>query len=126
VAELDRGFRVPAQIIDFAAKLLPQIAPTLGVPSGVRTVADALTIVQTDERSFSDTLVAACRTALAGEGSVGLIAADEQVSYLRDALAAAGLQPALLGAAEDAMDTAPPGLRSGDAREGPGVRRGGG
>jgi DNA helicase IV len=42
VAELDRGFRVPDQIIDFAAKLLPQIAPTLGVPRGVRTVADAL------------------------------------------------------------------------------------
>ena len=31
VTELDRGFRVPAQIIDFAARLLPQIAPTLGV-----------------------------------------------------------------------------------------------
>jgi DNA helicase IV len=106
VAELDRGFRVPAQIIDFAAKLLPQIAPTLGVPHGVRAVADALTIVQTDERFFSDTLVAACRTALAGEGSVALIAADGEVSHLRDALAAAGLQPSLLGAAEHAMDTA--------------------
>jgi DNA helicase IV len=106
VAELDRGFRVPAQIIDFAAKLLPQIAPTLGVPHGVRAVADALTIVRTDERFFSDTLVAACRTALAGEGSVALIAADGEVSHLRDALAAAGLQPSLLGAAEDAMDTA--------------------
>jgi DNA helicase IV len=97
---------VPEQIIDFAARLLPQIAPTLGVPRGVRTVADALAIVQTDERSFPDTLVAACRTALAGEGSVALIAADDHVTHLRDALAAAGLQPALLGTAEDAMDTA--------------------
>jgi DNA helicase IV len=105
VAELDRGFRVPDQIIDFAAKLLPEIAPTLGVPRGVRTVADALSIVQTDEDSLPDTLVAACRTALAGEGSVALIAADEQVSHLRDALAAAGLQPALLGETEDEMDT---------------------
>jgi DNA helicase IV len=106
VTELDRGFRVPDQIIDFAARLLPQIAPTLGVPRGVRTVADALTIVQTDERSFPDTLVASCLTALAGEGSVALIAADDQVSHLRDALIAAGLQPALLGADEDAIDTA--------------------
>ncbi|HET6293725.1 MAG TPA: AAA family ATPase [Kribbella sp.] len=105
VAELDRGFRVPDQIIDFAAKLLPQIAPTLGVPRGVRTVADALSIVQTDESSLPDTLVATCRTALAGEGSVALIAADEQVSDLYDALVAAGLQPALLGATEDEMDT---------------------
>jgi DNA helicase IV len=105
VAELDRGFRVPDQIIDFAAKLLPQIAPTLGVPRGVRTVADALSIVPTDEPSFASDLVAACKTALAGEGSVALIAADDQVSSLRDALVAAGLQPALLGASEDAMDT---------------------
>jgi DNA helicase IV len=105
VAELDRGFRVPAQIIDFAAKLLPEIAPTLGVPSGVRTLADALSIVQTDEGTFADTVVAACRTALAGEGSVAVIAADDQVSALCDALVAAGLQPALLGATEDEMDT---------------------
>ena len=105
VAELDRGFRVPDQIIDFAARLLPQIAPTLGVPRGVRTVADALLIVPTDEPSFSSALVAACRTALAGEGSVALIAADDQVADLRDALTAAGLQPALLGTGEDEMDT---------------------
>jgi DNA helicase IV len=106
VAELDRGFRVPDQIIDFAAKLLPQIAPTLGVPRGVRTVADALSIIQTDEQSLPDELVASCRAALAGEGSVAVIAADEQVADLRDALAAAGLEPALLGEAEDTMDTA--------------------
>jgi len=105
VVELDRGFRVPDQIINFAAKLLPQIAPTLGVPRGVRTVADALSIVRTDEHSFEDALVAACRTALAGEGSVALIAADDQISHLRDALTAAGLEPALLGATEDEMDT---------------------
>ena len=105
VAELDRGFRVPAQIIDFAARLLPQIAPTLGIPSGIRTVADALAIVETDEQSFADELVAACKTALAGEGSVALIAADDQISHLRDALAAAGLEPALLGETEDEMDT---------------------
>jgi DNA helicase IV len=105
VTELDRGFRVPSQIIDFAARLLPQIAPTLGVPHGIRTVADALTISPTDHRTFSDSLVAACRTALAGEGSVALIAADADVEALRDMLAGAGLQPALLGAAEDAMDT---------------------
>lgn len=104
VAELDRGFRVPDQIIDFAAKLLPEIAPTLGVPRGVRTVADALAIVRTD--SLPDALLAACRNALAGEGSVALIAADEQILQLRDQLTAAGLESALLGESDDAMDTA--------------------
>lgn len=106
VAELDRGFRVPEQIIDFAARLLPRIAPTLGVPSGVRTVADALSVVRTDAAGFSDALVDSCRAALAGDGSVALIAADDQVRELREVLAGAGLEPALVGTAEDAMDVA--------------------
>jgi DNA helicase IV len=105
VAELDRGFRVPEQIIDFAARLLPAIAPTLGTPTGVRTVADSLKVVATDKESFAATIVESCREALAGVGSVALIAADEQIEQLRDVLAGAGLEAALLGAVEDAMDT---------------------
>ncbi|TDW21828.1 HelD family protein [Kribbella kalugense] len=105
VAELDRGFRVPEQIINFAAKLLPEIAPTLSTPSGVRTVADALSIVSATESTFADEVVAACRSALAGEGSVALIAADDQVGRLRDAIAAAGLEVALIGETEDEIDT---------------------
>ncbi|WP_410791278.1 HelD family protein [Kribbella sp. C-35] len=105
VAELDRGFRVPAQIINFAAKLLPEIAPTLGTPSGVRTVADALSIVSASESTLADEVVAGCRAALAGEGSVALIAADDQVVRLRDAIAAAGLEVALIGETEDEIDT---------------------
>ncbi|MDX6282749.1 MAG: hypothetical protein QOH03_3820 [Kribbellaceae bacterium] len=105
IAELDRGFRVPDQIIDFAARLLPQIAPTLGVPTGVRTVADSLSVVGADDESFTETLIASCRIALAGEGSVALIAADDRVTALYDALLAAGLEPALLGATEEEMDT---------------------
>jgi DNA helicase IV len=105
VAELDRGFRVPAQIINFAAKLLPEIAPTLGTPSGVRTVADALSIVTADASTFTEQVVAECRAALAGEGSVALIAADDQVAVLRDAITEAGLETALLGETEDEVDT---------------------
>ncbi|GAA0929027.1 AAA family ATPase [Kribbella koreensis] len=105
IAELDRGFRVPEQIIDFAAKLLPQIAPTLGTPTGVRTIADALTVIATDDQTFTETLITSCRTALTTEGSVALIAADDRVTTLYDALLAAGLEPALLGATEDEMDT---------------------
>ena len=36
VEVLDRGFRVPASVIDFAARLLPSIAPGLGAPVSVR------------------------------------------------------------------------------------------
>jgi DNA helicase IV len=106
VVELDRGFRVPAQIINFAARLLPAIAPTLGVPTGIRTIADALAIVEADESTYADSVVAACKSALAGEGSVALIAADSQIAGLRDTLAAAGLQPSLLGETEDELDAA--------------------
>lgn len=105
VAELDRGFRVPAQIINFAARLLPAIAPTLGIPTGVRTIADSLSIVGTDEHDLPGALIDACRTALAGEGSVAVIAADEQIAGFRDTLTSAGLEPALLGETEDEMDT---------------------
>jgi len=103
--ELDRGFRVPEQIISFAAKLLPEIAPTLGTPTGVRTVANALSIVSAEASTFADQVVAECRAALEGEGSVALIAADDQVVVLRDAIAAAGLEVALIGETEDEIDT---------------------
>ena len=33
---LDRGFRVPAAVIDFAARLLPSMAPGMGAPTSVR------------------------------------------------------------------------------------------
>ncbi|MFD3401216.1 HelD family protein [Kribbella sp. NPDC058693] len=105
VAELDRGFRVPEQIINFAAKLLPEIAPTLRTPTGVRTVADALSVVSASRSTLADEVIAACKAALAGEGSVALIAADDQVAALRDAIAAAGLEVALIGETEDEIDT---------------------
>jgi DNA helicase IV len=105
VQELDRGFRVPEQIINFAAKLLPEIAPTLRTPSGVRTVADALSIVPATESTLADEVIAGCRAALAGEGSVALIAADDHVGRLRDAIAAAGLEVALIGETDDEIDT---------------------
>ncbi|WP_020576428.1 HelD family protein [Actinopolymorpha alba] len=110
LAELDRGFRVPAQIIDFAGRLLPAIAPTLGAPRGVREIPDALRITETAEQGLLDTLVSACRKALEGEGSVAVIAADDEIAALRDALLARGLDAALLGAGEgeeedeDALD----------------------
>ena len=106
LAELDRGFRVPAQIIEFAGRLLPEIAPTLGLPRGIRAIPGALQITETAEPDLLDSLVMACRKALEGEGSVAVIAADSEIGDLHDRLVRAGLGPALLGATEDAMDSA--------------------
>lgn len=93
---LDRGYRVPAQIIDFAARLLPTIAPGLGAPSAVRRSPGALRLTPA-VGDLAPVVGEACRTALKGEGSVGLIAADHQIARLRSALAAEGVEAPLLG-----------------------------
>ncbi|MEV2274414.1 AAA family ATPase [Nocardiopsis sp. NPDC049922] len=98
---LNRGYRVPAQIIDFAARLLPAIAPGLGAPSAVRRAEGSLTVTSADG-SLAPAVAEACRNALKGEGSVGLIAADHELPALRGALTAEGLSVPLLG--EVALD----------------------
>src|SRR6185503_6290127 len=45
--ELDRGFRVPAAVIDYAARLLPTIAPGLRPPHSVRDDPGSLTFHRT-------------------------------------------------------------------------------
>ena len=106
LVELDRGFRVPAQIIDFASRLLPTIAPTLARTRSVRSMPDSLQVVTTGSDDFTARLAAACRAALAGEGSVALIAADDDIAGFRKSLLASGLESALLGETEDAMESA--------------------
>ncbi|HEY8479815.1 MAG TPA: AAA family ATPase, partial [Spirillospora sp.] len=44
IVELDRGYRVPAQILDYAARLLPRIAPGLRSPASARQSVDALQV----------------------------------------------------------------------------------
>ncbi|MBQ1081151.1 AAA family ATPase [Nocardiopsis sp. B62] len=100
---LNRGYRVPAQIIDFAARLLPSIAPGLGAPVAVRRSPGALRLVPAAE-GMARTLAESCRGALKGEGSVGLIAADHRLPELCEALAAEGVSAPLLG--EAGMDGA--------------------
>ncbi|WP_017592190.1 HelD family protein [Nocardiopsis potens] len=94
---LDRGYRVPAQIIDFAARLLPRIAPGLGAPVAVRRAPGSLSVQGTGADRVGEAAVQACRAALDGEGSVALIAADAEVPALLEAARAAGLAPGLLG-----------------------------
>ncbi|MFC3999847.1 HelD family protein [Nocardiopsis sediminis] len=104
LAVLDRGYRVPAQIIDFAARLLPRIAPGLGAPVAIRRSPGSLHIAAARAGGLAEAVVGACRTALAGEGSVGLIAADTDLPALHAAVTAAGLAAGILGAADDALE----------------------
>ncbi|MDT0305450.1 AAA family ATPase [Streptomyces sp. DSM 44917] len=91
VAELTRGFRVPGEVIAYASRLLPAIAPGLAPATSVRASAGALRVRAVEPEEREAAVVAACREALAGEGSVGLIAAGDRVPALAAALDAAGL-----------------------------------
>ncbi|WP_237439980.1 ATP-binding domain-containing protein [Amycolatopsis rubida] len=86
IEELTHGYRVPADVLDFAARLCPQIAPELRSPTSFRHSADALHLSETDET------VDACGEALSQEGSIGLLAAD--IPEASRALAERGLDQA--------------------------------
>ncbi|MFE0518549.1 HelD family protein [Streptomyces sp. NPDC058954] len=88
IEELTAGFRVPTDVITYASRLLPHIAPGLTPVASVREnpgFFDLRTVAATDE------VVAACAELLRNEGSTGLIAADARVPALAEALTAAGI-----------------------------------
>ncbi len=88
VEELTAGFRVPTDVIAYASRLLPHIAPGLTPVASIRENPGLFDI----RRATATTdVLAACRELLRREGSVGLIAADARVAELADALTAAGL-----------------------------------
>jgi DNA helicase IV len=76
VDELTRGFRVPGEVIEYAARLLPRIAPELTPPVSVRRARGELEVVATDPLPA---LPAAVERALGRVGSVGLIVPDALV-----------------------------------------------
>ena len=93
IVELTVGFRVPREILGFAARLLPAIAPGLAEPRSLRPGTGSLTV-----RRVPDVLEAVAGTVrelLEREGSIGVIAADAAVPAIASALggAAAVLGP---------------------------------
>ncbi|MEV7355530.1 AAA family ATPase [Kitasatospora sp. NPDC091276] len=91
VEELTKGFRVPEEVIAYASRLLPAIAPGLAPATSVRDAPGSLTIRRLPDAEAVPAVVAACREALEHEGSTGLIAADARIPLLAEALTAAGL-----------------------------------
>nr|BFD84159.1 AAA family ATPase [Streptomyces sp. Xyl84] len=88
IEELTAGFRVPTDVITYASRLLPHIAPGLTPVASVRENPGFFRI-RAAERDAD--VVAACEELLRHEGSTGLIAADARIPALAGALAAAGL-----------------------------------
>ncbi|MEU1461210.1 UvrD-helicase domain-containing protein [Streptomyces sp. NPDC005727] len=88
IEELTAGFRVPTDVITYASRLLPHIAPGLTPVASVREnpgFFEVRTVAEPAE------VVSACEELLRHEGSTGLIAADARIPVLAEALAAAGI-----------------------------------
>jgi hypothetical protein len=105
VEHLPRAFRAPKEVLDFANRLLPEIAPEVRPARSVRSVPGSLRIMAVPGRGPAGGAAAGAGTApggstttavwlqaldeaLAEDGSVGLIVADAAVAATGEELAA--------------------------------------
>ncbi len=95
VEPLTLGYRVPAQVVALANRLLPHISVGLDPAESIRGGRDALRIVAVPRLAAG--VVTEVLATLTMEGSVGVIAADAAVPAIRRALAAAGIEAILVG-----------------------------
>jgi DNA helicase IV len=76
VEHLPRAFRAPAEVLDFANRLLPEIAPGVRPARSVRSVPGSLRVRAVGREAVAGAWLRALEEALAEEGSVGLVVAD--------------------------------------------------
>lgn len=88
IEELTAGFRVPTDVITYASRLLPHIAPGLTPVASVRENPGFFDLRETVDTAE---VIGACEELLRNEGSTGLIAADARIPELAEALTAAGI-----------------------------------
>lgn len=89
VSELTEGFRVPGEVIDYAARLLPSIAPQLTTPTSIRHNRGELVVEQVDR--LHDRAVEAAAASAQREGTTGLVVPDAMVDELAGLLRTAGV-----------------------------------
>ncbi|GAB3167570.1 AAA family ATPase [Myceligenerans halotolerans] len=90
VEELTAGFRVPGDVIDFAARLLPHIAPDLEPPVAVRRARGQLTLT-------TEALGPVVSGLAGAAGSIGVIVPDDGLAAARADLTRAGPAFAVVG-----------------------------
>ena len=95
IEQLTNGFRVPGEVIEYAARLLPHIAPDLEPPTSVRRTRGELEVARVDDLVAAT--VEAARLEAGKIGSVGLILPDVHVPSVSDALTKAGIGFTALG-----------------------------
>jgi DNA helicase IV len=104
---LRTGYRVPRQILDYANRLLLQIAPELSPASSLREDPAALDIIGVDAGRLAARLASVCADAVAQAGSVAVIAVDQQVAELSRSLAGQAVPHGVLDGADPAGQTGP-------------------
>jgi DNA helicase IV len=112
--ELTLGFRVPSDVIDYAARLLPKIAPTLRRPRAVRTAQGRLQFQAAAHPLSAATEVV--RQALDDPGSVGVVVPDAMVRAAVGELTKAGITHSVIGRDDDMetrLDVVPASLAKG-------------
>lgn len=92
VVPLTTGFRVPEAVLTLANRLLDRL--DVDVPPARSLRRDGELRLREADGDLPAAVVAAVRDALAQQGSVGVVTADADTARIREALDAAGLEPA--------------------------------
>ncbi len=90
-AELTIGYRIPAPIMDVAARVLTEAAPDMSPPNSVRSTGDPPRFVPVGVALDSLAEVVAEELRVVGAGNLAVIVAGSQVVEVEAALAAAGI-----------------------------------
>lgn len=102
VRPLTRGYRVPGEVLDFANRLLPLIAPGLPAATAVRTDPGSLRVRPVS--ALAGPLTDVVAELGAAPGSVGVVCADAAVADVAESLVTAGVPAAVL--ADDGAEAA--------------------
>ncbi|MBM7806341.1 hypothetical protein JOD57_002178 [Geodermatophilus bullaregiensis] len=94
VRPLTRGYRVPGEVLDYANRLLPAIAPGLAAATAVRRGSGSLAVRPVTD--LAGPLAAVVAELAAGEGSTGVVCADAAVPDVARLLRDAGLPAVVL------------------------------
>ena len=101
---LERGFRVPSSVIEYAARLLPSMAPDLGMPVSVRDNPGRLEIVRVEGPGLYDRVAGSVADFLREPGSIGVIVPDAAAEAVSKALSRNGVDHGVLGASHGDVD----------------------
>jgi hypothetical protein len=92
VEHLPRAFRAPKEVLDFANRLLPEIAPGVRPARSVRSVPGSLRVRPVAGEAVAAAWLRALEEVLAEDGSVGLVVADPDVEAAGAELAGRGVE----------------------------------